>query len=115
MVTNSFRNCEKIRRKQDYFAIYKQGTRSYSDNFTIILHRHSSGLSRIGITVSKKVGNAVRRNRIKRLIREFFRLNKLRLPESQDIVIVGKNGVSRLSYRDVCRELECLVNNKVNE
>jgi len=42
-------------------------------------------------------------------------LNKLRLPESQDIVIVGKNGVSRLSYRDVCRELECLVNDKVNE
>ena len=115
MVTNSFRNCEKIRRKQDYFAIYKQGTRSYSDNFAIILHRHSSGLRRIGITVSKKVGNAVRRNRIKRLIREFFRLNKLRLPESQDIVIVGKNCVPRLSYRDVCRELECLVNNKVNE
>ena len=116
MVTNSFRNCDKIRRKRDYLAIYQQGTRSYSDNFAIILlHRHSSGLRRIGITVSKKVGNAVRRNRIKRLIREFFRLNKLRLPESQDIVIVGKNCVPRLSYRDVCRELECLVNNKVNE
>ena len=114
MVKNSFRNCDKIRRKRDYLAIYQQGTRSYSDNFGIILHRHSSGLRRIGITVSKKVGNAVRRNRIKRLIREFFRLNKLRLPESQDIVIVGKNGVPRLNYRDVCRELECLVN-KVNE
>ncbi|MBU1743860.1 MAG: ribonuclease P protein component, partial [Proteobacteria bacterium] len=43
---------------------------------------------------------------IKRLLREFFRLNKSRLPASQDIVIIAKRGILPLTYRDVCTELE---------
>jgi ribonuclease P protein component len=70
---------------------------------------------RLGITVGKKAGNAVRRNRIKHLLREYFRLNKLRLSESQDIVIMAKKNIPRLNYQDVCKELECLVINKANK
>ena len=115
MDKNTFRNYEKIRRKKEYLTVYQKGTRSYSDSFTIIVHKHDTGSRKMGITVSKKVGNAVRRNRIKRLLREFFRLHKLRLPESQDIVIVGKKGIPRLTYQQVCAELENLLVNKVNE
>ena len=45
------------------------------------------GSSRLGMTVGKKFGNAVKRNRIKRLIREFFRLDKQRIPVGYDILI----------------------------
>ena len=105
---------EKIHKKNDYATIYKKGTRSYSNHFTIIRYRNPSGGRRIGITVSRKVGNAVRRNRIKRLIREFFRLNKARLSESQDIVIIGKKGTPHLYYQDIRHELEGLLLNKAD-
>jgi ribonuclease P protein component len=106
MDTQTFGKDERIRKRQDYLRIYEQGGRIYSKRFTIILCRNSSGIRRLGMTVSKKTGNAVQRNRIKRLLREFFRLNKSRLPASQDIVIIAKRGILPLTYGDVYQELE---------
>jgi ribonuclease P protein component len=106
MGTQTFGKEEHVRKRQDYARIYAQGVRRYSERFTIIMCRNQTGIRRLGMTVSKKVGNAVQRNRVKRLLREFFRLNKSRLPASQDIVIIAKRGILPLTYSDVCRELE---------
>lgn len=103
---HGFGKAERIRKKRDYTRIYEQGKRIYSRRFTIIVNPNGEGTTRLGTTVSKKAGNAVQRNRIKRLLREFFRLNKSRLPVSQDIVIIAKKGILPLGYGDVCRELE---------
>jgi ribonuclease P protein component len=106
METQTFGKEERVRKRQDYVRIYAQGVRRYSRRFTIITCPSPSGIRRLGMTVSKKAGNAVQRNRIKRLLREFFRLNKSRLPDSQDIVIIAKKGILPLTYRDVFAELE---------
>lgn len=74
-------------------------------SFIVLLSRNDKGTARFGITVSKKVGNAVRRNRIKRLVREFFRLNRDRFPESTDVVIIARKDLSLTRYRDVESEL----------
>jgi ribonuclease P protein component len=95
MESQTFGKDERIRKRQDYLRIYEQGVRSHSARFTIITCRNQSGITRLGMTVSKK-----------RLLREFFRLNKSRLPASQDIVIIAKRGILPLTYRDVCTELE---------
>ncbi len=86
-------------------TVYQQGVRSYSEHFTIIECKNQTGISRLGITVSKKVGNAVQRNRIKRLIREYFRLNRSRLSTPRDIVIIAKKNASLLKYQEICSEL----------
>lgn len=106
MESQSFRKEERIRKRQDYLRIYQQGKRVYSRNFTIITCPNQAEIRRLGTTVSKKVGNAVQRNRVKRLLREFFRLNKQKLPASKDIVIIAKRGIPPLTYKDVYAELE---------
>jgi ribonuclease P protein component len=104
----SFRKFERIRKRKDYLRIYQEGKRVNSKNFITIFSRNQTGIQRLGITVTKKAGNAVKRNRIKRLLREFFRLNKDKLPGSHDIVIIVKNEIPLLKYPDVYKELGSL-------
>lgn len=61
--------------------------------------------TRIGVTVSRKVGGAVQRNRVKRWVREYFRLNRTELQPSSDIVVIARAGADKLSFKDVEREL----------
>lgn len=63
---------------------------------------------RIGITVSKKVGNAVERNRIKRIIREYFRHKKDSVDGILDINIIAKKGLTTLSTGQSIEKLDKL-------
>jgi len=114
MEKQSFGRHLRITKKRDYLTVYKQGARSYSEHFTIVACRSEMDTSRLGITVSKKVGNAVERNRIRRLVREFFRLNRSRLSVRQDIVIIANKNIGSLTYQDVCAELESHLIEKSN-
>ncbi len=105
MDKQSFGKDERVRKRKDYQRIYQQGVRINLPNFVVILHCNQLGLRRLGVVAGKKTGNAVKRNRIKRLVREFFRLNKERLPYSKDIVIIVKRKIPFLKYKDVCGEL----------
>jgi ribonuclease P protein component len=105
MESQSFQPEERVRKRKDYLRIYDQGKRAHTRNFTIITCTNPDEIRRLGTAVGKKVGNSVKRNRIKRLLREFFRLNKEQLPTSQDIVIIAKKGILQLTYKDVYAEL----------
>ncbi len=58
----------------------------------------------MGLVVSRKVGNAVARNRIKRLCRECFRLEVVKLPDAIDVVIIARGDLSGLDFASVSRE-----------
>lgn len=64
------------------------------------------GQQRIGITVTSKIGCAVRRNRIKRVTREVFRRNRELFPNDCETVVVARLGAHRLGYQDVLEELQ---------
>lgn len=110
-----FRKEERIRQRQDFQLALRYGTRHHTKHYTVILRPNDLQFSRLGVTVSKSVGNAVKRNRVKRCLREFFRLHKHGLPPAHDLVIIAKKGAAMLGYQDVREELApvLLTNNGV--
>jgi ribonuclease P protein component len=103
------RSEERLRRKRDFEIVAKEGIRRFSRHFIIIMRRNELAFSRVGAVAGKKTGKAVDRNRVKRLIREFFRKNKGELPLSTDYIIVGKKGAQELKYTQVVEEIRHLL------
>ena len=95
--------------RKDFVNLNRFGKKYHSAHFMIITMENGLGIRRLGITASKKTGNAVMRNRIKRHIREFYRLNKDLFPRGYDVVIVAKKGTRNLDFREIREELGDLV------
>ncbi len=75
----------------EYDRVYRQGKRLRGHNFSLILAANELGGTRLGISVHG-VKKAVQRNRIKRIVREFYRLHRLLLPQAFDIVFTVRPG-----------------------
>jgi ribonuclease P protein component len=73
----------------------------------VVIARSSDGLgARLGITASSRIGNAIIRNRVKRIVREVFRHRRNRLDLADDLVVIAKPGAEKLSYAQAATELE---------
>lgn len=102
----SFDKSQRILKREEFLEVQAKGRRVVAGLFVVLtLARATPGKTRLGITASRKVGSAVVRNRIKRLIREFFRRHYEDLPPSLDIVVIARMPRRRLTYADVEREL----------
>lgn len=77
--------------------------RAHTRHFVLTLDRSPHEAGRVGITITRKVGNAVERNRVKRLVREVFRRNREWFPPGVDIVFIAKRGAPTIDY-EVLRE-----------
>ncbi len=93
---------ERIRLARDFAKVRLSGRRYRAGPFIVVIARNELGYRRIGVSVSRKAGKAVVRNRIRRVVREYFRLNKDRFPPSSDILFicrepVGEFGLARFA------------------
>lgn len=88
-----------IKKNSEFQRIYKSGT-SYANRLLVMYVKPSEHSdTRIGISVSRKVGNSVVRHRITRLIREIFRLHKLETDSGLDIIVVARPAAKESDFR----------------
>jgi ribonuclease P protein component len=105
----SFPKCERIRKRTEYLQVQGRGRKLHSEHFLVfVLPRETPGQTRFGVTVSKKVGMAVERNRVKRLVREVCRRHKAWFPTGIEVVVVAKRAAAPLTFEMVEREMERL-------
>ncbi len=83
----SFTKDDRIRKSNTFDCVFKHGKRKRVGPLLIYVHQNDCNNARIGFSIPKRVGNAVKRNRIRRRCREAFRLMKSSLPENLDIVL----------------------------
>jgi len=93
---------DRVRKRSEYLRIQQAGHRVVSPGFVFMLQRSVPSLApRLGITASRRVGNAVARNRAKRLVREAFRAVRGTWPQGVDVVVIVRQALGNMSLGDV--------------
>jgi len=95
----------RLRKRGEFLVVQRNGRRRRGRFLVVIAGRREEGPSRLGVTVSRKIGSAVVRNRIKRLIREAFRLQQYQLPPRLDIVVIARHASKTATLGEIEGEL----------
>lgn len=103
-----FQKAQHLRNSRDFQHIYDAGQRAGDGNLLIFARRNELGITRIGLSVSRKHGGAVQRNRRKRMLRESFRLSQHQLPVGLDLILIPRH-VEFPIQQDLQRSLRRLV------
>ncbi|MBU0553322.1 ribonuclease P protein component [Myxococcota bacterium] len=104
-MTEGFPKRLRIRRRREYIRVQRSGRRIGTPSFTVYARPNRGRATRLGVTTSRKVGNAVRRNRWKRLLREAFRRNAPSRPKGFDVVFVVRADRPAPTFAQVTQEL----------
>ena len=95
------KHSESLKKNMDFQNVYKNG-KSYANKYLVMyILENNLNKNRIGISVSKKVGNSVIRHRITRLIRESYRLQEDMFNSSLDIVVIARGSAKEVGYKEI--------------
>ncbi len=103
-----FSKKDRILKRTEFQALDAQGRRIAGDWFLLVAAPSAAERSRLGVTVSRRIGRAVQRNRIKRVVREFFRLNRHTLRGFWDVHVIARRGAAAQSNRALFEALRKL-------
>lgn len=100
------RKCDRMRKRSEFLRLSAEGRRKENRVFIMIFGPGAANRPRLGITVTKRIGSAVTRNRIKRLSREFYRKNRHRIRGAWDINLIAKRAAGEFDTERIFDSLE---------
>jgi len=106
--SETFPKKDRLLKRSEFIRVQRKGRKLGTKSLIILYQPGKKGRLRLGIAASKKIGNSVVRNRMKRLIREVFRRNRKLFPISADIVVIPKRVEHRMCYHSLVEELKRL-------
>jgi len=106
--SRSFTKADRLLSRTSFVEVTGKGKKIQNQHFIVFYSPNQLDRSRLGITVTRKIGSATTRNRIKRISREFFRNNRLRISGNWDINLIAKKKAAYLSSDEAFSSLENL-------
>lgn len=106
--TGTFAKADRLRKRREFLSVYEARRSYFFRLFVVYVKENGLGRHRLGLTVSKKVGGSVVRNRVKRVLREAFRLQRTLIPGSLDIVVNAKKGAADMKAREAAESFSQL-------
>ena len=95
-----YQNFETLKKNSEFKSVY-QAKHSYANKYIIMyILQNGTDTNRLGVSVSKKVGNSIVRHRLARLIREAFRLNVTQVTPGYDVVVIARAGLKGKGYKE---------------
>ena len=90
-----------VKQNSDFRRIYRRGRSAVSGGVVVYCLKNRQGMSRLGVTVSTKLGHAVVRNRVRRRFRELYRLHKPEMQPGYDVILVARGRAVRSTYQQL--------------
>lgn len=91
----------RLRKNIEFKKVYSHGKNYWNRNLVLYIKRNGLKETRIGYTITKKIGNAVVRNKIRRRMKEIYRLNFANIKEGYDLIFICKKNIVDLSYDEL--------------
>lgn len=100
------KNTVSLNQNRDFLRLYKRGSSIVSKNIVLYYRKNKEERNRLGITVSKRIGKAVIRNRAKRIIKESYRNLEPSMKNGYDMVIVARTAINGKKMWEILESLE---------
>jgi ribonuclease P protein component len=97
----SFPKSRRLRNKEEYDRVFRESGRRSGSGLTVRIKPNRAECSRLGLMIGKKAGNAVTRNRIRRVLRETFRVSQHTFIEASDIVVTVYGSMQHVNNEDI--------------
>ncbi|OLS02717.1 ribonuclease P protein component [Tissierella creatinophila] len=91
----------RIRKNMEFKNIYKVGKNYWNRNLILYVKNNGLNETRVGYTITKKIGNAVTRNKIRRRMKEIYRLNFHNIKDGYDLIFIAKRSIVDISFEEL--------------